>query len=276
MSWEDFEQYPYENIGSGLYIQRYRIDETFSLLVGGGSFESKPMYIYLQASLGAQSETDNSEKPAQSGYVDQQANDKDERIDIRYEDVLAFVERIWYEISAVVTAQADLDHDGEMENVVVRTVTPGQVYELAVEKEDGTQIWTSEASPAHVGWNTIMLCSEGGQDYLVQYLPAMFQGFGSYTCTMFSLEGGKETVKEKWSVDFELPAEGPLELTPEMTRFSEEIGSLLEKSVVLLSTEQGVLVEGPKAAAALPQLYPVRFDPEEIQTAMDAAAEEGN
>lgn len=197
LSWEDFEQYPYENIGSGLYIQRHKIDEIFSLLVGGGSFESKPMYVYLQASLGSQSETGSSEKTAQSGDVDQQVNDSHERIDIRYEDVWAFVQRIWYENSAVVTAQADLDHDGETEKVVVRTVTPGQVYELAVEKEDGTQIWASEASPAHVGWNTIMLCSEGGQDYLVQYLPTMFQGFGSYTCTMFSLEGGKETVKER-------------------------------------------------------------------------------
>lgn len=184
----------------------------------------------------------------------------------------AFAERIWHENGAVVTAHSDLDHDGESENVVVRTVVPDQVYEVAVEKEDGTQIWTAEASPAHVGWNTIMLYSEGGQDYLVQYLPAMFQGMGSYTCTVFSLEGGRETVKEEWSVDFVLPAEETLEWTPEMTRFSEEIDKLLRKSIVLLSTEQGILVEGPVDASALPQLYPVHFDLNETQSAIDKDA----
>lgn len=265
LSWADFEQYLHEDVGSGLYIWHFEIDEIFSLSVGG-TLESKPMYIYLQARTG------RSEKPMQPVHVDQQINDKIEEIDIRDEDVWAFVERIWYETSAVVVAHSDLDHDGETENVVVRTVIPDQVYELAVEKEDGTQIWTAEASPAHVGWNTIMLYSEGGQDYLTQYLPTMFQGIGNYTCTMFSLEGGKETIKEKWFVNFELPAEETLEMTPEMTWFSEEVGVLLRNSLVLLSTEQGILVEGPTNASSLPQIYPVRFDPEEIQAAIDGTA----
>lgn len=273
LSWADFEQYLHEDVGSGLYIWHFEIDEIFSLSVGGGSLESSPMYIYLQAYDRAAL---HQSKP---WHVNQQEQDDDksrdilDKIDIRYEDVWAFVERIWYETSAVVMTYADLDHDGETENVVVRTVIPDQVYELAVEKEDGTQIWTAEASPAHVGWNTIMLYSEGGQDYLIQYLPTMFQGIGNYTCTMFSLEGGKETIKEKWFVNFELPAEETLEMTPEMTWFSEEVGVLLRNSLVLLSTEQGILVEGPTNASSLPQIYPVRFDPEEIQAAMDGTAD---
>lgn len=258
LSWADFEQYLHEDVGSGQYIWHFEIDEIFSLSIGG-TLESKPVYIYLQARTG------RSEKPPQPVHDDQQITDKIEEIDIRDEDVWAFAERIWYETSAVVVAHSDLDHDGETENVVARTVIPDQVYELAVEKEDGTQIWTAEASPAHVGWNTIMLYSEGGQDYLIQYLPTMFQGVGNYTCTMFSLEGGKETMKEKWFVDFELPAEETLE----MTWFSEEVGALLRNSLVLLSTEQGILVGGPKNASSLPQIYPVRFDPEEIQAAID-------
>ncbi len=272
LSWSDFEKYSYIDVGSGLIIKRYEVDETFSVLVGGNSLDLKPMYITLSASLGPHSGADNSDKPMQSGHGNQQVNGEFEEIDIRYEDVWAFVERIWYETSAVVVDRSDLDHDGVRENIVLRTVIPDQVYELAVEKEDGTQIWTAEASPAHVGWNTIMLYSEGGQDYLVQYLPTMFQGIGNYTCTMFSLEGGKETVKEEWSVDFVLPAEETLEMTPEMTRFSEEVGALLRKSLVLLSTEQGVLVEGLAKASSLPQIYPVRFDPDEIQEAMDGTA----
>lgn len=269
LSWADFEQYSHEDVGSGLYIWHFEIDEIFSLSVGGSSLESSPMYIYLQAYDRAALHQSKPQHVNQQEQDDDKTKDIIDKIDIRNEDVWTFAERIWYETSAVVVDRSDLDHDGERENIVLRTVIPDQVYELAVEKEDGTQIWTAEASPAHVGWNTIMLYSEGGQDYLIQYLPTMFQGVGSYTCTMFSLEGGKETIKEKWFVNFELPAEETLEMTPEMTWFSEEVGSLLGKSIVLLSTEQGVLVGGPKAASALPQLYPVCFDPEEIQAAMD-------
>lgn len=273
LSWADFEQYLHEDVGSGLYIWHFEIDEIFSLSVGGGSLESSPMYIYLQAYDRAALHQSKPWHVNQQEQDDDKAKDIIDKIDIRNEDVWAFVERIWYETSAVVVAHSDLDHDGETENVVVRTVIPDQVYELAVEKEDGTQIWTAEASPAHVGWNTIMLYSEGGQDYLIQYLPTMFQGIGNYTCTMFSLEGGKETIKEKWFVNFELPAEETLEMTPEMTWFSEEVGVLLRNSLILLSTEQGILVEGPTNASSLPQIYPVRFDPEEIQAAMDGTAD---
>lgn len=273
LSWADFEQYLHEDVGSDLYIWHFEIDEIFSLSVGGGSLESSPMYIYLQAYDRAALHQSKPWHVNQQEQDDDKAKDIIDKIDIRNEDVWAFVERIWYETSAVVVAHSDLDHDGETENVVVRTVIPDQVYELAVEKEDGTQIWTAEASPAHVGWNTIMLYSEGGQDYLIQYLPTMFQGIGNYTCTMFSLEGGKETIKEKWFVNFELPAEETLEMTPEMTWFSEEVGVLLRNSLILLSTEQGILVEGPTNASSLPQIYPVRFDPEEIQAAMDGTAD---
>lgn len=273
LSWADFEQYLHEDVGSDLYIWHFEIDEIFSLSIGGGSLESSPMYIYLQAYDRAALHQSKPWHVNQQEQDDDKAKDIIDKIDIRNEDVWAFAERIWYETSAVVVAHSDLDHDGETENVVVRTVIPDQVYELAVEKEDGTQIWTAEASPAHVGWNTIMLYSEGGQDYLIQYLPTMFQGIGNYTCTMFSLEGGKETIKEKWFVNFELPAEETLEMTPEMTWFSEEVGVLLRNSLILLSTEQGILVEGPTNASSLPQIYPVRFDPEEIQAAMDGTAD---
>ena len=35
LTWSDFEDYPYEDIGSGLYIYRYEIDESYYLLIGG-------------------------------------------------------------------------------------------------------------------------------------------------------------------------------------------------------------------------------------------------
>lgn len=47
LSWEDFEKYDSIDIGSGLYIRRYDIDENHYLLIGGSSIDEKPMYIYL-------------------------------------------------------------------------------------------------------------------------------------------------------------------------------------------------------------------------------------
>lgn len=47
LSWDDFEKYEGMEIGSGLYILCYDIDEDFYLLIGGGSKDAAPMYIRL-------------------------------------------------------------------------------------------------------------------------------------------------------------------------------------------------------------------------------------
>lgn len=163
-----------------------------------------------------------------------------------------------------IVSYSDVNHNQINERIIVRETDPGMLYELCV-VEDGEVIWSTEASPAHAGWNTIMLYSEGGQEYLVEYQPAMFQGVGNYQCTVFSLEGGEEVVKKAWAVAFELPVEE----TPEMEQFANEVGLLLRSCNVLLSTEQGIAVTQYTMAFALPQIYPVRFDPDEIQSAID-------
>ena len=47
LTWSDFERYQGRDIGSGLYIIRYEIDEVFDVLVGGVPDET-PWYIYLR------------------------------------------------------------------------------------------------------------------------------------------------------------------------------------------------------------------------------------
>ena len=163
---------------------------------------------------------------------------------------------------------SDFNHNRINERVIVREMHPGMLYELCV-VEDGTVIWSTEASPAHTGWNTIMHYEEGGKSYLVEYQPSMFQGAGSYRCTVFSINGGEKVILREWSVDFELPTEE----TPEMERFAKEVELLLRKSTVLLSTEQGILVNRGTEASSLPQLYPVRFEPDEIIQAIETAAD---
>ncbi|MBU3146852.1 hypothetical protein [Clostridium sp. CF012] len=70
LSWEDFQIYNGKDIGSGLYIMWYPIDDKYHLLIGGGSPKEKPMYIYLE-------------------YKD--INDTEKRIDIRYDNINKFI-----------------------------------------------------------------------------------------------------------------------------------------------------------------------------------------
>lgn len=66
LTWSDFENYEYTDIGSGLFVWEFIIDDDLRLLVGGGGLETKPGYIRLKGS-----------------------NRKD--IDIRYEDPEDFI-----------------------------------------------------------------------------------------------------------------------------------------------------------------------------------------
>ena len=161
-------------------------------------------------------------------------------------------------------AIADLDHDQISEDITLRETEPGCCYELSV-VENGSVLWTKELSTAHAGWNTIMLYSEGAHDYLVEYTPYMNQGIACYTCTVFSLEDDKQTVTKEYSVRFELPT---LE-TAEMKTFAEEVGILLRNCAVLVSTELGILINQWTDATELPQIYPVRFEPGDVQAAID-------
>lgn len=66
LTWKDFEAYTFEDIGSGLYIRKYEVDSEYHVLVGGGSIDKTPSYIYLVKTNG-------------------------EKIDIRYDDIDQFI-----------------------------------------------------------------------------------------------------------------------------------------------------------------------------------------
>ncbi len=83
LSWSDFERYSGQDIGSGLYIMRYEIDERFEVWVGGVPDE-KPWYIYLRVNTEA-----------------------DDHIDIRTEDVSTFIEAHINDVPKVAAPQPD-------------------------------------------------------------------------------------------------------------------------------------------------------------------------
>jgi len=67
LRFDDFAQYSYLETGSGLYIRVYEINKLFSLWIGAGGPEDKPIYITLRA------------------------NATDDSIDIRSGDVTSFI-----------------------------------------------------------------------------------------------------------------------------------------------------------------------------------------
>jgi len=52
LTWSDFQGYFHTDVGSGLYIWHFEIDEVFSVMVGGSSIKLSPLYIYLCAANG--------------------------------------------------------------------------------------------------------------------------------------------------------------------------------------------------------------------------------
>ena len=160
----------------------------------------------------------------------------------------------------VIWIDADLDHDGRNETIHVRELYDAMAYELSVVKQDGTILWCTMAHQAHTGWNSILLYEEDGKDYLLRYMPVMYQGVGNYTWAQFFFEGGYPKEVASMNVDFELPTE----INNEMRAFAEKTNPMLKDSTVLLTTEQGLAVIGPKPTIGAPQIYAVYFDPNEI------------
>lgn len=47
LTWSDFENYNGTEVGSGLYILHYPVEDGYYILIGGGSTKENPFYIRL-------------------------------------------------------------------------------------------------------------------------------------------------------------------------------------------------------------------------------------
>ncbi len=90
LTWEDFAGYACRDVGSGLHVCRYDIDDTFYLLIGDGKLTGTPMYIRLYCSSA------------------------DEYADVTTDDVRAFVDKYTY---TPTLSYPFADLDVELENV---------------------------------------------------------------------------------------------------------------------------------------------------------------
>ncbi len=125
-------------------------------------------------------------------------------------------------------------------------------YDLVVRTADGTAVWAEEnLALAHSGWGSVFACDVDGRDCLLRYTPAMYQGAAGYSYTLFSLEGGEETVLREGSVFFDVNFGGPAHVsfdTSAIAAFLEEVHGYLDESTLLLSTEDGFYASGGSGA----------------------------
>ena len=125
-------------------------------------------------------------------------------------------------------------------------------YTLRIWKEDGTPIWVQNTDLGHASWCSVFAFEQDGRDYLLRYNPTMYQGFATYSYTLFSLsEFGEEQAVREGSVNFDLNFGSPMHegYDPKaIAAFLEEVHGLLENSELLLTTEGGVFRTGGSGA----------------------------
>lgn len=152
----------------------------------------------------------------------------------------------------------DFNHDGEPEIVELVTVVGDEEqntvgwYELRVRIGDNRLYWGQSFAEAHPGWGTCFACRVDGEDYLLRYLPTMYQGYASYTYELFFLDGtGEEQVVREGSVNFDMNFNELHERfePEEIAAFLEEVHGLLEDSELLLTTEGGNFRSGGPGSA---------------------------
>lgn len=155
----------------------------------------------------------------------------------------------------VLPGSYDFDRDGSPETVEVVTVLTPETpyfpawYDLVVRTADGAVLWTEEdLALAHAGWGSVFACTVDGEDCLLTYDPAVYQGSAAYAYELLSLENGVLTLLRQGSVEFDIDA-GILDFDPEaIAAFLEEVHGYLDASTLLLSTEGGEYASGGSGA----------------------------
>ena len=155
---------------------------------------------------------------------------------------------VWEESREALPGSYDFDHYGEPEIVELVTVYGGEEqsktgwYGLRVRTADNRLYWSRTLHESHPGWGSYFACRVEGEDYLLRYLPVMYQGYATYEYQFFSLSGpGEEQTVREGSVNFDMNfSEMHERFEPEeIAAFLEEVHGLLEDSELLLTTEGG-------------------------------------
>ena len=143
----------------------------------------------------------------------------------------------------------DFTHDGRPETVELETVWfPGETgtardYSTLRVLDGEGGLWEDTAAVQHAGENSLYALQLDGEDYLLQYVPSMGQGYGSYQYRIFSLDGaGEPVIYRENLVEFDINFGSPLHEgfdIPEIAAFLREVHGYLDQAQELVNTSWG-------------------------------------
>ena len=144
------------------------------------------------------------------------------------------------------TFYADLNRDGTDELIIVDTTDPwdtqGQA-DIAVYKQDGTLLYSTYLNAAHAGWNNYFLYEKDGKDYLMEFMPSMYQGVANYSWKLYEFdEKNQLVIAEENKVDFTInPEQYDFDINA-IHAFLTEVETMLNDATLLVSVENSNLL----------------------------------
>jgi beta-lactamase regulating signal transducer with metallopeptidase domain len=166
-------------------------------------------------------------------------------------------------------SNADLDRNEKTEAIYLdKSQIKEGLVTLRVLNETGTELCSEQLSTSHAGWDSLFLYELDGKQYLLRYSPGMYQGYCTYTYTLFTLDGGKEKVFRTNTLEFDINGAKALD-APEMVTFAEEVNALLGKSTLLVSTDGGTYSFGLSSAEPFFERYSWLDDYPKLYTSGD-------
>jgi len=144
----------------------------------------------------------------------------------------------------ITIAYSDITHNGVQERLVldITQIEESQNARLVIADENNNIVWEDTAGLPHVGWNSIYLYSNNGEDYILRYNPSISQGIANYQYQLFYLnENGIEKNIDSRDLSFDITMKGyPLDID-KIVEFVDKVNEYLSNSYLLVSTENSNL-----------------------------------
>lgn len=145
------------------------------------------------------------------------------------------------------TFYADLNRDGEDELIIVDESVEwedaqGQA-DIAVYKQDGTLLFRDYMNYPHMGWNNYFLYEKDGKEYLLEFMPSMYQGVANYSWKLYEFnEKNQLVIAEENKVDFTInPEQYDFDINA-IHAFLSEVETMLNDATLLVSVENSKLL----------------------------------
>ncbi len=142
------------------------------------------------------------------------------------------------------TFHADLNHDGSDELIIVNVTewSESNPARLAIYSEEGNGLFYDDVYSSHSGWGNYFLLERDGKDYLVEFMPSMYQGYATYSWQLLDFDkNNKLRVVEEDAVDFTVnPQQFEFDID-EIENFMEGAERVIRPAMLLVSTNDGEL-----------------------------------